>query len=238
MPVWINKNMDGHTHFEMLTEKVVPAILAKWPRHQGERFFIVIQQDVGPGHMKNDFQERWTLWLVEQVLLNVFEEGQIEFYTQPVNSPDSNILDLGFFCALQSLYYQEVPRDAGEMITMVVHVHQLYPSTKFNRVWLTLMDCMNEILGCRGGNEYKIPHRGTAKLETEGSLPAILDLHLWVAEVIDKLDCPDATYEDEPDVQLIGTVSEQELLDLQADAAADDLSDGSLESWESEDEQE
>ena len=29
---------------------------------------------------------------------------------------------------------------------MVEKAYELYPSTKINRIWLTLMSCMNEIL--------------------------------------------------------------------------------------------
>ena len=63
----------------------------------------------------------WALYMEELVLLGRIRRGKFILYTQQVNSPDLNILDLGFFWALQALYYQEAPKDAGEMIAMVEH---------------------------------------------------------------------------------------------------------------------
>ncbi|KAG6965069.1 hypothetical protein JG687_00005606 [Phytophthora cactorum] len=38
-------------------------------------------------------------------------------------------------------------------------------------IFLTLQKCMECILKESGGNEYKLPHMGKAKLRTEGMLP-------------------------------------------------------------------
>ncbi|KAG6951628.1 hypothetical protein JG687_00013490, partial [Phytophthora cactorum] len=38
-------------------------------------------------------------------------------------------------------------------------------------IFLTLQKCMECILKESGGNEYKLPHMGKAKLRTEGKLP-------------------------------------------------------------------
>lgn len=74
---------------EYLIKHVLPAIKAKWPaedRHQT----IWIQQDNAPSHVHVDDEE---------VMKAACEGGwHIRLKCQPPNSPDTNILDLGFFC--------------------------------------------------------------------------------------------------------------------------------------------
>jgi hypothetical protein len=43
----------------------------------------------------------------------------IELISQPANSPDLNVLDLGFFNSIQSLQHQYSPRTIDEMIDAV-----------------------------------------------------------------------------------------------------------------------
>ena len=57
------------------------------------------------------------------------------------------------------------------MIDHVVEVHRDFPHQKINFIWLTLMTCMNEIIQCNGGNNYKIPHIGKEKLARRNQLP-------------------------------------------------------------------
>jgi hypothetical protein len=71
-----------------MIEKVLPAIKAKWPRDDLNRP-IYIQQDNAPSHIEvND------PLFCEATQQDGFD---IRLICQPVNSPDFNILDLGFF---------------------------------------------------------------------------------------------------------------------------------------------
>ena len=87
---WKPYNVDKDVYRSMLVNRVVPAIEARWPaayRHET----IWLQQDNAGAHIKaNDegFQAR-----VEQ------SELDIRLYSQPPNSPDLNVLDLGFSTA-------------------------------------------------------------------------------------------------------------------------------------------
>ncbi|KAF2310203.1 hypothetical protein GH714_007196 [Hevea brasiliensis] len=76
-----------------LIEKVLPAIKAKWPREDSSHP-IFIQQDNARTHIdKND----------DEFCRAAAQDGfDIRLLCQPPNSPDLNVLDLGFFSAIQS----------------------------------------------------------------------------------------------------------------------------------------
>src|SRR5438128_725850 len=93
---------------------------------------------------------------------------------QPPNSPDMNILDLGFFASLQSMTYKTVSRNMDELIANVQKEFANYDAAKLNRVLLTLQSCMIEVMKAGGGNRYKIPHRNKERLQLLGILPETL----------------------------------------------------------------
>jgi hypothetical protein len=64
---------------------------------------------------------------------------KVSFYTQPPNSLDLNILDLGLFSALQAAYYDKAPKNPVELITMVHETYWEYPYLKINRMFVTLV---------------------------------------------------------------------------------------------------
>ena len=97
-----------------------------------------------------------------------------ELYTQPAQSPDLNVNDLGFFASLQSMYYKTAPTDALELIDKVETCFNNYHVNKLNHIWLTLQSCMNEIIEEKGDNKYKIPHTNKARLERLNQLPISL----------------------------------------------------------------
>jgi hypothetical protein len=76
---------------DVMINKVLPAIRAKWPREDVGRP-IFIQQDNAPIHLKLDDP-----FFCETAKQEGFD---IRIICQPANSPDFNILDLGFFRAI------------------------------------------------------------------------------------------------------------------------------------------
>ena len=86
---------------------------------------------------------------------------QFKLKDQPANSPDCNILDLGFFRALQSLQFQREPATTIDgLIANVEAAWEDYDPVSINSVFLTHQSCMNKIIETMGGNGYKIPHIG------------------------------------------------------------------------------
>ncbi|KAL7154874.1 hypothetical protein ABFS83_03G033200 [Erythranthe nasuta] len=148
-----------------LIEKVIPTIKDKWPR-EDSRYPIFIQQDNARTHIPQDDIEFCRV---------AKEDGfDIRLMCQLPNSPELNVLDLGFFSAIQSLQYKESPKNVDELINAVERAFEGFSARKSNRIFLTLQSCMIEIMRGKGSNKFKIPHMSKAMLEREGRLPTQL----------------------------------------------------------------
>jgi hypothetical protein len=81
--------------------------------------------------------------------------------TQPTKSPDTNVLDLSFFRALQAKQ-----RSLGSETTidgLVAHVLRTFiefDPRKIDCGFLTLQTCLKDMLEVNCGNEYNIQHLG------------------------------------------------------------------------------
>ena len=164
MPVWKNQCITWDVYCEYLIQKFLPAVKEKWPPHNGR---IWLQQDGAKSHILEDdveFKEA-----VDKIGLNR------TMFTQSPNSPDTNILNLGFFRAIQS-FNDDCPANEEELIKSVEKAYGEYHYHKLNHVWLTLPSCLNMIIENDGGNDYKIPHMGKESMERRGLLPKVLDV--------------------------------------------------------------
>lgn len=173
-PEWKNESLTKQVYTRMFRELVIPAIIEKWP-HDRNRRCIRIQQDNAPGHFSNvEFDE----------LLEGFNTRglQIGMYCQPPNSPDLNILDLGFFASLQSMVYKVPSQNCDAMIETVKEKFAVYPPYKLRNVFLTLQNVMNSIIEVNGGNDYDIQHMGKQTLERHGLLPTSLRVTEYAQE--------------------------------------------------------
>ncbi|XP_057779623.1 uncharacterized protein LOC130998210 [Salvia miltiorrhiza] len=90
---------------------------------------------------------------------------------EPANSPDTNVNDLGFFRAIQTLKDQKPAGNVEELLKNVKDAYDEYPPEKLNHVFITLQSCYHEIIKARGGNDYKIPHMNKERLSRLGLLP-------------------------------------------------------------------
>ena len=164
MPVWKNQCITQDVYHEYLIENFLPAVKEKWPMRNGR---IRLQQDGAKSHILEDdveFKEA-----VAEIGLN------LTMFTQLPNSPDTNILDLGFFRAIQ-LFNDDCPTNEEELIKSVEKAYDEYSYCKLNHVWLTLQSCLNKIIENDGGNDYKILHMGKHPLQRRGLLAVVLDV--------------------------------------------------------------
>ena len=167
------QSIDCDKYREMLINDVVPAIQSRFPTSEQARCStIYIQQDGAPSHIPTKNED--DMWFEEMAALGLTDS--IKLVTQPANSPDVNINDLGFFNALQAMYHSYCPMNTLELIEMVTMCYNEYPTNKINRIWLTYQSCLNEIIKCNGHNTYKIPHMNKDKLERTNRLPTLLDV--------------------------------------------------------------
>ncbi|CAN0029650.1 unnamed protein product [Pylaiella littoralis] len=79
------------------------------------------------------------------------------FVGQPPNSPDTNILDLGFFNSIQSLQDRTTPRTVDELIAEVKRAFDAQAPATLGKVWTTLEAILQEIMLAKGDNTFKLP---------------------------------------------------------------------------------
>ena len=153
-------SVDSNVSRQFMLEHVIPSIKKKWPRKLKP---IFIQQDNARSHVKpND------PFVVEA---GNADGWKISIKHQPPNSPDFNVLDLGYFNAIQSLQYQTKSFTIPELIKAVEASFAEMNSVTLDNCFVTLMKCMEQCMLCGGGNKYKIPHMRKECLRNTMSMP-------------------------------------------------------------------
>ncbi|XP_021850422.1 uncharacterized protein [Spinacia oleracea] len=151
------------TYRNMLIRQVIPTIMQKWPTD--DQGLIYLQQDNARPHIQvND-----TEWMEAVQLSN----KQLRLIFQPPNSLDMNVLDLGFFRAIQSLKDQNSPRNTKELVKNVKDAFKEFCPIKGNKVFLSLQLVLIEVMRVKGSNNYLQKHVGKEPLERQGILPVI-----------------------------------------------------------------
>jgi hypothetical protein len=148
---------------------VIPAIVSCWPQ-EDIRQTIWIQQDNARTHIAAD-DPAFALAVAQTGL-------DIRIKNQPPNSPDMNVLDLGFFASVQSKTFLKNSKSMEEIIENVQKEYNEYDEDLVNRVFLTLQSYFIEVMKVDGGNGYKIPHMNKDRLQRLGMLPTRLTCEL------------------------------------------------------------
>ena len=133
----------------------MPAIREKFPSVSKDHK-IRIQQDNARPHAKSG-----------DMTINAAgkEDGwDISLTCQPPNSPDLNVLDLGYFKAIQSIQHQMCPATVDELIQCVRDAYWQQPIETTENVFLSLQKVMECIMVEKGGNKYTLPHIGKQKI--------------------------------------------------------------------------
>ncbi|KAF0705579.1 hypothetical protein AaE_014459 [Aphanomyces astaci] len=150
-------------YYDMVANHVLPAIRRIWLPSLKD-LPILIQHDNASAHNIHDA---------------MFESSckafgwNISTRFQPPNSPDLNVLDLGFFRAIQTLQYE---KEASNVDELILAVHEAYVELDVEtseNIFLTLQGVMISILEVSGYNN-KLQHIGKAKLRRIGQLPESL----------------------------------------------------------------
>ena len=129
-----------------------------------------IQHDGATAHIKSNDQE--FRMHANQGMWNISLE------MQPAKSPDTNVLDLSFFRALQAAQWSlgsETTIDG--LIAQTLQAFAEFEPQKIDFGFLTLQSCLDDILTCNRGNDYKLRHIGkSAMLLQNGTLPQTNDV--------------------------------------------------------------
>ncbi|XP_058223181.1 uncharacterized protein LOC131332888 [Rhododendron vialii] len=166
-----SKNRVAESLFSIDDEATDEAVLAFTFDDSSES---VIQQDNAKAHIHP---------LDPQFLEAAHEDGlNICLSFQPPNSPNMNVLDLGFFTSIQSLQHQHAPSTIDQLVSVVEKSFEELSSQTLNHVFLTLQTCMVEVMNVYGGNNYKLPHLGKGQLVRIGNLTSHIQCDCDVME--------------------------------------------------------
>jgi len=151
-PVTQNVEINRDRYRDYLRDKVFPAIREKWPDRNAR---VIVQQDNARPHVPVDDPEILALGSRP-------ERGdrgiQIEMRCQPPNSPDLNVLDLGFFNSIQSLQDKIFCKDIDSLIQATEKAFEDQDKYILEKVWLSLAAVMELIMENSGSNDFKLPH--------------------------------------------------------------------------------
>lgn len=150
---------------KIMIDKLYPAIRQKWPK-ESRKDNIIIQQDNAKPHVSPSDK---------QIVKEGLKAGwKIKLSAQPANSPDFNVLDLGFFNAIQSLQHQAAPNTVDELIAAVLKAFEDQSPETLDNVFLSYHQAMIDTMKNEGSNRYKLHHMGKDKLRRNGLLPVSL----------------------------------------------------------------
>jgi len=112
-----------------LITKVIPAIRRVWPREDAGKT-IWIQQDNARTHVAPN----------DPVFLEAVAQTGLDIHimNQPPNSPDMNVLDLGFFASLQAKTYLKNARTIDDIVQNTLKEYEDYDIELVDKVFLTL----------------------------------------------------------------------------------------------------
>ena len=142
-----------------MVEKVFPAIRAAY-KHLKKH--VVVQVDGARPHTRSSIQA--------SIEAECTRDGcSITVEQQPAQSPDFNVLDLGFFHSLQVRASQI--KAGGSLQNIVDSVTTAYcnhdPNT-LEWVWQALFNVFDATLRHDGGNDFPVPHAGTGQRRLAG----------------------------------------------------------------------
>ncbi|GMF53338.1 unnamed protein product [Phytophthora fragariaefolia] len=159
----------------MLIDKLLPAILSKWPGG-GRGTRITIQQDNASPHI--DPKDSAFCAAVSALDLNVV----LKF--QPPNSPDLNCLVLGAFNAIQARQQLRSLHTLAELVAAMTDAFWELPDETLNNVFLSLQCAMESCIREQGENTYMLTPMAQAKLRREGRLPLTIACSDYTVSVI------------------------------------------------------
>ena len=147
---------------EYLINKVIPAVVEKWPRSQIDVMFNIKHDNIGP-HIKEEDPN---------VVASSRASGlDIIFSFQTTKIPHLNVLDLGYFISIHSLQYKISQSSADQLTHAVKQIFEELHDSKLNNVFLMLQKLMEFTIISDGNNNYKPLHVSKHKLKRKGQLP-------------------------------------------------------------------
>ena len=95
---------------------------------------------------------------------------KIKIVCQPANSPDFNVLDLGFFRSLQSYTQKRATPNTETLVNVVEQAYKNYPYEKILDSFITLQVSLESSLRDLGGNSGKMTHINKSSMNLQQKL--------------------------------------------------------------------
>eukprot|EP01031_Cornospumella_fuschlensis_P026698 gene26697-32259_t len=144
------KSMDGAFYKHLFTKPggLLDVIKLNMPWLRDE--LIKIQHDGARPHTGQDNP-------AEIARMGSTEGWRFNVVTQPAQSPDLNILDLGLFHSLKSrvAVLKQHAVNIDQLIAKINVAYQAYHGRTLDHIWAHLYACWNSILNVNGCNQYK-----------------------------------------------------------------------------------
>jgi hypothetical protein len=151
-------NVTAEIYHQFFLDKVIPAIKNKMPDNNKN---VIFQHDNATPHGS----------ITTGLLKGVSTDGWCcAVKPQPPNSPDLNVLDLGFFASIQSLQNKVTCRSIDDIVNASQQAFDQLSAETLDDVFHTLQSVMLLALEHHGGNRFKIPHKGKKRLRRRGEL--------------------------------------------------------------------
>ena len=129
---------------------------------------VLVQQDNAPAHRINDDPD---------VAAGTADGWNIKLINKPANSPDTNILEVGFFNSIQALQDHTTLNTVDEVIAEVRRVFEQQEPAVIGMVWTTYQSVLQEIMLAKGDNTFKLHHLHKQTAERRGA-PIGMALHV------------------------------------------------------------
>ncbi|CAN0464352.1 unnamed protein product [Laminaria digitata] len=98
----------------------------------------------------------------------------VELKTQPSQSPDLNVNDLGFFASLKSRVWRANAGSVDELVQNIFDLYEAYDGDTLERVWQSLYKVYNQTLRKLGDNDFRVEHTGVSARQRAGTLERVV----------------------------------------------------------------
>ena len=99
----------------------------------------------------------------------------VELVTQPAQSPDLNVNDLGFFASLKSRVWGMNASSIDELVETIFQQYAEYDGDTLERVWQSLFKVYNQTLRKMGDNDFRVEHTGVSARQKAGTLERVVE---------------------------------------------------------------
>jgi hypothetical protein len=147
--------MDADTYRDMMVNKVFPTVRRKmkWANK------LRCQQDGAAAHTGKKNLDKLNKAGARK---RKRSKGNITVFTQPAQSPDTNINDIAIFPSMSTRFTtrqkHEVVSDLDRLGKNARQTWNDLPTDALTKAWTTKTNVLKAIIKANGGNDFKLPH--------------------------------------------------------------------------------